>query len=93
VSAPRPKNPTGISHLTPEQRSLRARIAAHARWSKPGARQRQAVAASAAQLRRHEFLVDPAGDMDPVERRQAAESSIKAEMAKLSFQAAKARRS
>jgi hypothetical protein len=43
-------------------------------------------------LRRHETLVDPDGSLDPAERRQLAENSLKAEMAGLALASAKARR-
>jgi hypothetical protein len=77
--------------LTPEQRNLRARVAAHSRWSKPDARQRQAEAISAARLRHHEQLVDPDGTLDPAERRKLAENSLRAEMARLALRSSKAR--
>jgi hypothetical protein len=45
--------------MTPEQRRLRAKIAANARWSRPMAREDQADAARAAIYRRLEAEVDP----------------------------------
>jgi hypothetical protein len=54
--------------VTPEQRRLRARIAANARWSRPLARADQAAAARAAILARLERQVDPAGLLTPEER-------------------------
>jgi uncharacterized membrane protein len=77
--------------LTPEQRSLRAQKAAHTRWSRSGAREQQARVISEARLARHEQLVDPGGVLDPVERRQCAENSLRAEMAGLALRASKAR--
>jgi hypothetical protein len=78
--------------LTPEQRSLRAQVAARSRWSRPGAREAQSRVISEARLARHERLVDPDGSLDPVERRKCAENSLRAEMARLAFRASKARR-
>lgn len=77
--------------LTPEQRSLRGQKAAHTRWSRSGAREQQARVISEARLARHEQLVDPDGVLDPVERRQCAENSLRAEMAGLALRASKAR--
>jgi uncharacterized membrane protein len=77
--------------LTPEQRNLRARVAAHTRWSKPDARQRQREAISAARLRHHEQLVDPDDTLDPAERRKLAENSLRAEMARLALRSSRAR--
>lgn len=54
--------------MSPEQRRLRARIAANARWSRPLARADQADAARAAMILRLERQVDPAGRLSPEER-------------------------
>ena len=54
--------------MTPEQRRLRARVAANARWSRPMARADQATATRAAILARLERQVDPAGSLAPEER-------------------------
>jgi hypothetical protein len=54
--------------VTPEQRRLRAKIAANARWSRPMARADQADAARSAILARLERKVDPAGTLSPDER-------------------------
>lgn len=77
--------------LTPEQRRLRAQIAAQQRWAQPGARKRQSDTIAEARIRRHETLVDPDGTLDPKERRQCAEASLKAEMTRLALKASKAR--
>ena len=53
--------------MTPEQRRLRARIAANARWSRPMARADQAAAARAAILSRLEPQVDPPSLLTPEE--------------------------
>ena len=54
--------------MTPEQRRLRAKIAANARWSRPMARADQADAARSAFYARLERQVDPAGAMSPDQR-------------------------
>jgi len=54
--------------VTPEQRRLRARIAANIRWSRPLAGADQAAAARAAILARLEQQVDPAGLLTAEER-------------------------
>ena len=54
--------------MSPEQRRLRARIAANARWSRPLARADQAEAARSAMFSRLERQVDPAAQLSPEER-------------------------
>jgi hypothetical protein len=54
--------------MTPEQRRLRAQIAANARWSKYMAREDQADAAREAIFARLERQVDPEGQLPPDER-------------------------
>ena len=54
--------------MTPEQRRLRAKIAANARWSRPMARADQADAARSAIFARLEREVDPEGKLPPDER-------------------------
>ena len=54
--------------MTPEQRRLRAKIAANARWSHPMARADQADAARSAIFARLERQVDPLGTLAPEQR-------------------------
>jgi hypothetical protein len=54
--------------MTPEQRRLRAQIAANARWSKYMAREDQAYLARKAFFARLEREVDPEGKLPPDER-------------------------
>jgi hypothetical protein len=56
--------------VTPEQRRLRAKIAANARWSRPMARADQADAARSAIFARLERQVDPHGTLAPEHRAQ-----------------------
>jgi hypothetical protein len=69
--------------MTPEQRRMRAKIAANARWSRPMARADQADAARSAILARLEREVDPAGTLSPDERAllvRAAARKLSAEL-------------
>jgi hypothetical protein len=77
--------------LTPEQRRLRAQIAAHIRWSRedPTA---NAVRAQAGLVARFERQVDPDGTLEPAERARRVESARKAHMKRLALKSAKARR-
>jgi hypothetical protein len=54
--------------MTPEQRRLRAKTAANARWSRPMAREDQADASRAAIFARLEREVDPEGLLTPQDR-------------------------
>lgn len=69
--------------MTPEQRRLRAKIAANARWSRPMARADQSDAARSAIFTRLERQVDPAGALPPDERAvlvRAAARKLSAEL-------------
>lgn len=77
--------------MTPEERSLRGRIAAHSKWSKHD-RIEGTAAAREAFLARFERDVDPHGTLDPAERRRRAESARRAYFAKLALKSAQARR-
>lgn len=76
--------------LTPEQRRLRAQIAANTRWANddPKAGTRHARAGFEARFERQ---VDPDGVLDPKERRRRAHAALKAHMARLAFASSKAR--
>ena len=77
--------------LGPEQRSLRARLAAHSKWAGTdpveGTR-----AAREAFLSSFEKQVDPDGTLDPDERARRADHARKAHFLKLAFLSARARR-
>lgn len=78
--------------MSPEHRSLHARLAAHslhARISDPAA---HTAPARAAFLDRFEREVDPDGVLDPAERARRAEHAKKAYFARLALASAKARR-
>ncbi len=76
--------------MTPEQRRLRAKIAANARWSRPMARADQSDAARSAMTMRLERQVDPAGMLPPQERAALVRSAARRLAAELN--AAKARK-
>jgi hypothetical protein len=69
--------------MSPEQRRLRAQIAANARWSRPMARADQAEAARNAIMTRLEQQVDPRGVL-PLDQRavlvQAAARQLSARL-------------
>ena len=77
--------------LTPAERSLRARLAAHTLHSKVDPTEHTAPA-RAAFLERFEREVDPDGKLDPKERARRAEHARKAYFARLALKSAKARR-
>jgi hypothetical protein len=76
---------------TPAERSLHARMAAHAMHARHDARV-TTVNGRAAFLARFEHEVDPDGTLDPQERARRAEHARRSYMARLSLAAAKARR-
>lgn len=77
--------------LTPEQRVLRARLAAQVRWSRsdPVA---GTAAARAAFDERFEREVDPDGSLAPAERARRAKSARRAYYTRLALASARARR-
>jgi hypothetical protein len=77
--------------MTPEQRALRARIAAHTRWSREDPREGTA-AARAAFNDRFEREVDPDGLLPRDERQRRAECARKAYFARLALASSRARR-
>lgn len=79
-----------MSHLTPAQRTLRAKLAAHARWADEDPVP-QARKAQAGLLAKFEAEVDPNGALDPLERRRRAEHKRREHMARLAFLSSKAR--
>lgn len=76
--------------LSPEQRSMRARIAALARWSKedpqPAARRGQD-----ALMARFVREVDPDNQLPPAERQRRALAARKAHMTRLALASSRAR--
>lgn len=77
---------------SPAERTLRARAAAHARWSQEPNREAATQPARAGLQAKFEQQVDPDGVLDPVERAKRADSARKAYYADLSRRSAAARR-
>jgi hypothetical protein len=77
--------------VSPAERSLRGRLAAHTLHARRDAHQTTA-AARAGFLARFEREVDPDGALDPSERRRRAEQARRAYFARLSLAALQARR-
>jgi len=80
-----------VHDLSPAERSLRGRLAAHVLHSGRDGRQTTA-AARAGFLARFEREVDPAGALDPGERRRRADHARRAYFIRLSLAAIAARR-
>ncbi|MGY1776901.1 hypothetical protein ACI8AV_13675 [Geodermatophilus sp. SYSU D00804] len=78
--------------MSPNERALRARIAAHASWAKTADRSARTAPARRAQLDRFEARVDPDGILDPVVRARMAESARKEYFTRLAYRSAQARR-
>lgn len=78
--------------MTPEQRRLRAQIAANTRWSRPMSREDQSDAARAAIYERLEREVDPLGELPPDERDRRVRSAARALSAKLNLAKARKRK-
>jgi hypothetical protein len=69
--------------VTPEQRRLRAQIAANTRWSRPMAREDASDTARSAFYERLERQVDPQGKLSPGERDRLVRAAARAFSAKL----------
>ena len=76
--------------LTPEQRSLRARLAAHTLHSRVDSKAHTEPARKAF-LERFELQVDPDRQLPEAERRRRADSAKKAYFTALAYRSAKAR--
>lgn len=78
--------------LTPELRTLRAKLAAHTRWANTDDPTEATAPARQAFRDRFEREVDPDGVLDPDERARRAESARKAYYTALAYKSARARR-
>jgi hypothetical protein len=78
--------------VTPEQRRLRAQLAANTRWSRPMSREDQADAARAAIHERLERQVDPLSQLPPDERDRRIRSAARALSAELNLAKARKRK-
>ncbi|GAA2637869.1 hypothetical protein GCM10010399_83930 [Dactylosporangium fulvum] len=84
-----PHNSVG---MTPQQRTRRDRIAAHASWANTADRTSRTAPATSAFLARFERQVDPLGNLPEDVRRTMAEHARKAYMLQLAERSARARR-
>ncbi|MEJ7703485.1 MAG: hypothetical protein WKF47_07410 [Geodermatophilaceae bacterium] len=80
------------STLTPAQRTLRARLAAHTSWANTADPAARTAPARAASLARFEREVDPDGNLNPAERARRADHARKAYFTRLALKSAQARR-
>jgi hypothetical protein len=78
--------------MTPQQRSRRARIAAHASWAATTDRTARTSAGTAAFCERFERQVDPDGILSPQQRAEQARHARVAYMLQLAERSAEARR-
>jgi hypothetical protein len=78
--------------MTPAERSLRARAAAHQGWANTKDRKARARPGAEAARRRFEAIVDPDGAMSEADRMKAAESAYRAWMADNARKSVKARK-
>jgi hypothetical protein len=78
--------------MTPEERVLRARLAAHTRWANCEDRRAALAPAREGFERKFEDQVDPERKLSATERAKRAESARKAHMAKMALNRAQARR-
>lgn len=77
--------------LTPEQRSLRSRLAAHASWARTSDRTERTRRGREAFLRRFEDEVDPDRRLSDPERLRRAEQARRAHFARLALRSSQAR--
>ena len=77
--------------LTPEQRSLQARLAAHVLHATHDPSELVAAAHQAAHVTRYEKIVDPDGTLTADERARRVEHLRRAEMTRLALASSRAR--
>lgn len=80
------------NEMTPAQRTLRAKIAAHTSWANTTDRAARTAAARKAAHDRFAKQVDPYGMLTPRERARRADSARRAYFAWLAMRSAQARR-
>lgn len=87
----RRRDTTFVAPLTPEQRKLRASIAAYAMWSREADPAARTAGARKAFLDRFEREVDPNGELEPAERARQAEQARKSHFRALALRSARVR--
>lgn len=80
------------SDISPEIRTLQARIAAHESWAKTEDRTKRTAPGTRAMLQRFERQVDPDGTLPPEERAKRADAARKAYFGRLALASAQARK-
>ena len=78
--------------LSPSERSLRARLAAHTSWARTPDPSARTAPARSGFLERFEREVDPDGVLPEAERIRRAEHARRAHMQRMALRSAKARR-
>jgi hypothetical protein len=78
--------------VSPEERSMRARIAVHTSWAKTADRSARTAPARKAAMDRFEHEVDPDGALPAAERARRAEHLRKAHFTRISLLGVQARR-
>jgi hypothetical protein len=78
--------------LTPEQRAMRASIAAHVQWAKESDPTARTQAARDGFMRRFEVEADPDDVLEPAERARRAEHLRRAYFTKLALASSRARK-
>lgn len=81
-----------MPELSPSERTLRARLAAHESWARTEDRVARTAPGNRALLDRFEREVDPEGRLDPVERAKRARNAKTAYFTRLALKSAQARR-
>lgn len=77
--------------MTPEQRRMRASLAANEMWARTPDRSQRTAAARQGALDRFEKQVDPDGVLSPVERAARAENAQRAHMQRMALASSRAR--
>jgi hypothetical protein len=77
--------------MSPKERKLRARLAAHTSWANTGDRSARTAPAREAAMSRFERQVDPDGTMNPTERALRADAARRAHFASMAYKAARSR--
>lgn len=75
---------------SPEERRLKASLAAHSRWARTTDRTAATAAAREGLLLKFERQVDPLGELLPAERSRRAKNAAKAHMQRMSLKASQA---
>lgn len=83
---------TCFDKITPSERVLRTRLAAHVSWANTKDRSARTAPARRAYMERFERQVDPDGKLDPCERARRADHAMRAHLTRAALKSAQARR-